>query len=262
MSNMSIPRAGRSLHYVIGREILRTKTPSLLIVEATDHEPRDSHPDFFYLANRGDILTAPLLLNTQYFNDLLRLPSRQITLFVRSVSGVPPLRREFSPAAYIGPHMDRTREIVTIDGRVVNMDKPSDQALLERNYKRWAAKDDGSYLLPKQFVGIEYGVPRRYMSKLRGEAAANDKTQMEFAYLPRYKGRAGLNPNVLDILAIKEPVIDLGGVAEQNPEFWRDLVHVNRQGAIVLTQQFAEDLVARHPDLGVEADQCPARGLN
>src|SRR3712207_7107717 len=52
----------------------------------SEDEPRDLHPAFGRLAEVDDLLSAPLLVNTRYIDNLLRLPLRQMQLFGRSLA--------------------------------------------------------------------------------------------------------------------------------------------------------------------------------
>ena len=81
IANLSIPETGRNMHYALAKEALRAKAPSLIIVELNETEPRKPHDGFIFLADASDILTAPALINFNYFSDLLRLPGRQAQLF-------------------------------------------------------------------------------------------------------------------------------------------------------------------------------------
>ena len=89
VANLSIPETGRNMHYVIAKEAYRTKSPALTVLELNERETRKPHNGFIYLADASDVLTAPMLINVNWLNDLLRLPGRQAALYVKSAARRP-----------------------------------------------------------------------------------------------------------------------------------------------------------------------------
>src|SRR5262249_23570762 len=72
--NFALQHLGRDTHFLIAQEILRTRPVKLLVIEVQEDEPRDLHPAFGALADPSDLLSAPVLVNVRYFDNVAHLP--------------------------------------------------------------------------------------------------------------------------------------------------------------------------------------------
>ena len=254
VANLSIPRMGRNMHFLIAREAARTKAPALAIVELNEREVRKPHPSFIYLADARDVLEAPLLINLNYFSDLLRLPGRQLKLFAQSVTGQASMRAAFDPADYPGAHLDRTQQHVLFDGRVVSRDKTMGEAGLDADMRRRNAGRTRPNLLPSAMRSLEYRVPRVYLGKLE-DAFAEAGGRTSYVYIPGW--RAGDFPaEISDKLGGRAPDYTPVSALTNDPGYWLDAGHLNANGAHAASLRFARDLIAREPGLGVPGP-CP-----
>ena len=104
--NFAIPHLGRDLHYLIVRELLENRQVGELVVELQEFEARAPHPAFQRLAEVHDLATAPIVINTGFFESLVRLPLRQGELFVRAHRDE--RATMFDGAGYEGVHWDDT----------------------------------------------------------------------------------------------------------------------------------------------------------
>ena len=115
--NFALPFLGRDLEYLIARELLDSRPVQTLVIELQEDEPTAPHPSFQRLADPGDILSAPLLVNSRLFETMANLPQRQAALFLRSLApswfGLSP---DFQAATYAGPHWDDTYAMHTHQG--------------------------------------------------------------------------------------------------------------------------------------------------
>ncbi|MFT7077028.1 MAG: hypothetical protein ACJA0P_003046, partial [Planctomycetota bacterium] len=107
--NCAIPHTGRDIQFTLMALLLEHRTPELIVLESRYTEGRDTHPATHYLADRSDLLGAPLVVNKNYFSNLARIPYRQLKLFV---VGLAPeafgYTKTLDPAAYDGPHVNFT----------------------------------------------------------------------------------------------------------------------------------------------------------
>lgn len=111
--NFAVPHLGRDLHYLIVRELLESRQVRELVVEVQDFEPRAPHPAFQRLGSFGDLLGSPPVVNTGFFDNLVRLPRRQLDLFFPAMAGKSAF--VFSPQGYEGPHWDDTEQLHGFD---------------------------------------------------------------------------------------------------------------------------------------------------
>lgn len=248
VANLSVPETGRNLHYVIAREAVRTKAPALTIIELNDYESRKPHRNFIHLADTADVISAPLLLNLNYFSDLLRLPGRQLLLFAETVTGRAPLRQKFDPSVYKGPHLDRTQILEFKDGRRFDRARLVHPDDLDRELAQRSEADAPFYVLPGLLQPLEYRFSRIYLARIEAIIAAADG-RVDYAYLPAW--RSGPYPQRLaDALGGRAPDYDLGAGFTDDAGLWLDAHHLNADGARAASHRLAEALAHRHPALG------------
>lgn len=249
VANLSIPETGRNMHYVIAKEAMRTKSPSLTVIELNEIETRKPHNGFIVLADTRDVLTAPLFLNVNYFSDLARLPGRQALLWLATLTKKAAVRPKFDPAAYQGHDLDRTRALPLLDGRVVSRFERTTRGALDAAYEA-RAREASKLRAPARLRPLEYRFSRHYLRKIERLANASSR-RLAYAYLPSYRAPSSAS-QVLADLDIDKPVIAPGRAIANEPALWLDATHVNAWGAIEQSARFAEELVVRFPDLGVE----------
>jgi hypothetical protein len=247
VANLSIPETGRNMHYVIAKEAMRTKKPALTIIELNEVETRKPHNGFVVLADTSDVLSAPILINLNYFSDLARLPGRQALLWFETLTGRAAVRTKFDPSDYLGHDLDRTRELPLLDGRIISrfVKMPASQLNAAADARRASASD---LRLPSMLRPFEYRFSRIYLEKISALAAKGGR-DIAYVYLPAYQ--APVMPEQIKAdLGIEAPIIDLGGPIANDPAKWLDATHVNAWGAIEQSARFAAALAEQHPVLG------------
>ena len=254
VANLAIPVTGRNMHYVIAREATETKAPALVVVELNDIESRRPHAGFIFLADARDVISAPLLINLNYFSDLARLPGRQLELFFRDITGDAPLRSTYDAAAYRGAHFDLTATQIAIDGRTTSRDVYLTADELEARREVRLKNVNPVYMLPKFLRRMEYRFSKHYFEKIKSSVAQTDG-ELRFSYLPAY-GAEEIPDPLLTELNITEPIIDLGGALAADPNNWLDATHFNQRGAEIASFNFANDLALENPSLGRPTTGC------
>jgi len=249
VANLSIPETGRNLHYALAKEALRAKSPSLLIVELNETEPRKPHDGFIFLADASDILTAPVLINFNYVSDFLRLPGRQAQLFFEGVMRKPAVRASFDPNAYQGVHLDRTETMTMIDGRVISKDRIVPATRLNAELAKRQSTQKAPYVLPKPLRPFEYRFSRIYLSKITQLATSKDAA-VDYVYLPGYKASGQLPDYLYEALKISDKPMNASAGLRVNSALWFDATHVNADGARLQSEIFAQSLATRHSGLG------------
>ncbi|MBT8471027.1 MAG: hypothetical protein KJN99_00375 [Marinicaulis sp.] len=242
VANFAIPVTGRNMHYVIAKEAARQKAPALIVVELNDVESRRPHPGFIILANAEDVLSAPLILNLNYFSDLIRLPGRQFQLFIEKVLNRPKIRQSFDKEDYAGPNLDLTEIMFAIDGRIKSRRITHSREHMEFLREKRAAKIHRTFFLPGPLKFAEYRFARIYLNKIERVGAAHGG-DVEYAYMPAY-GEPAAPVDMLAEIRLQTPSFDLGADIATDHEFWLDATHLNADGAAEASKRFTEQLVA------------------
>jgi hypothetical protein len=244
-TNFGIPGYGRNLHWLIARELLENRKVGVLVLEIFENETRRPHPLFMYPAEISDVFGAPVLINLDYFHDIMRLPFRQLSLFVKSLWPEQfGLKRRFDPSRYDGETVDNTH-FVQVNGKALTprRDQRMDPAMLDaiassRN------EEKNLHMLGRFLDDLEYRFPRYYVRKIL-DLAASKGVPVKFLYLTSfgradkpydsrlYEGR-GEFITVNDILAKKEN--------------WSDIDHLNLYGAAELSARLGTLLARDYAD--------------
>lgn len=247
VANLALPETGRNLHYAIVKETARAKEPSLFIVELNEVESRKPHRSFVMLADAADVITAPAAVNLNYFSDLARLPGRQASLFLQSLTRTPAVSPSFEPARYEGPHFDRTQKLKLLDGRVVDKSVVRSREEMDRLHAARMADEAPLHLLPAPLSRLEYRLSRLYLRRMEETAGASG-AGLAYAYLPAY--RAPAPPEALLADLDVRPAFDLGGPGADDPSLWFDATHWNARGAELASMRLSLLLARKAPGLG------------
>ena len=227
-TNLAVPEYGRNMHWLIARELLRSRPVKVLVLEVLENETRKAHPAFAQVAEAPDILGAPALLNLNYVHDMVRLPFRQATLAVESLSPRQfGLKDRFDLKTYDGSTVDNTR-YVNVDGKRITPLR--DHVMPEAELRRAAqqlAETKQLHMLPSTMDALEYKVPRHYVTALLDLARAKG-VKVVFLYLPGF----GKPPAPVDdrLYRGRGPMIEVNDILKR-PAIWFDVHHLNAQGA-------------------------------
>lgn len=239
VTNLAVPSYGRNLHWLLARELLENRKVGTLVLEVFENETRLPHPAFSYVADVGDVLRAPVLINLNYFSDLARLPMRQAMLFLKTLFPEQyGLRRAFDPEHYDGPAPDNTRQVV-VGGKALTRlrDRVANRAELEREAAAIRANKNRSMLGPS-LRDYEFAMPRRYLTELL--ALAREKgVPVRLLYLPAY----GQDPQPADMswYAGLGPLISAQDI-QADPANWFDFHHLNLMGAAKVSERVGQAL--------------------
>lgn len=229
--NFSLPETGRDINAVIVEEMLKEKTPKLIVIGVIEKPARFGHSAFKYIAPREDVVSPGHLANGRYLGNLIYLPFRQMRLFVADVApNVMGLHQNFDPARYRGSSLNTTGNIVMPDGSVKNGDQNAPLSELDRGVRKLEAGMTPP-ILPPQFADIEFGDERHYIREVVRAAKAKG-VPVAFLFLPYYTG-----PSEVQEQAFYEdygPVWNAGFVAD-NAALFADYGHLTSSGAEIVT---------------------------
>jgi hypothetical protein len=233
-TNLGIPGYGRNLHWLIARELLENRKVGTLVLEVFENETRKPHPLFLYPADVSDVLGAPMLINLNYFHDILRLPFRQISLFVKSLWPEKfGLKRHFDPQQYDGETVDNTK-VVHVGGHVLTPreDGRIDPAKLDAIASE-RREQKNLHMLGPLLNDLEYRFPRYYLQQILDLAERKGVT-VKFLYLPSY-GQSE-RPYDSSFYAGRGEMISINDILAKK-ENWLDPDHLNLYGAAELSNR-------------------------
>jgi hypothetical protein len=240
VANLHIVKTGVNMQYVVAKELLETRNVKLLVIEMTESEERKPHPDFIFLADTWDVLASPLIVNLNYFSDLMRLPGRQADLFFQTLGQ----RFGWNAPSYVpqyeGPNLDHAEFIRTLDGVQHDRVETHTQAEMEALRKEQDRIITPS-LLPASMNEIEYRLPRYYIRRILDLAQAHHASVV-FLYTPRYGGPT--QPAAYRQYASRWDLINPWAEV-QDYALWWDESHVNWEGSKRMTDFVAHALASR-----------------
>jgi hypothetical protein len=246
--NFALQHLGRDIHFLIAREILGTRPVKLLVIEVQEDEPRDLHPAFGALADPGDLLSAPLLVNVRYFENMAHLPLRRMRLFLSSLAvGSFGPDAGFDAMAYEGAHWNDTYRASIpppIDPPPRTRSFPVE--VLETQRRKAERRDAEKLRLPPPLQEFETRANRLYIRQIVAAAKAAG-TPIAFLYLPSFGTEAPPRWHGF---------FDENGVIWHPPEtlaqtnWWLDVGHLNYYGAQGLSEWIGSRLAgpATEPD--------------
>ena len=249
--NLAVPQYGRNLHWLIVRDLLLHRKVKTLVLEVCENESRQPHPLFAYTADVADVLGAPLLINLNWFHDIVRLPMRQLQLGVKSLFPEEfGLRRQFDPARYDGHDVDNT-DAVQVHGLALThlRSHRMDPQLLAQQAAAFSAHKQ-LHMLGAALSDVEWHFPRYYLDKIL-TLAREQGVQVKFLYLPVF-GQPHL-PYDMALYQGHGELLLAGDDILSKPEYWFDLNHLNMYGAAKLSARLPNMLEAAfHSDQSAE----------
>lgn len=240
--NFAIPHLGRDMHYLVVRELVENRRVSTLVVELQEGEARAPHPAFGLLGDVRDLVEAPLLVNTDYFSNLARLPQRQAALFSRTaLPKLFDLQRDFQRDSYEGPHWNDTLQAHGIMATRTKIFPAEhfDQAVAHLSEVLESKQKLGRMIeLPFFRHRLLYRYNLLYLEDLLDLAQRNG-IDVVFLYLPFFRGPA--LPVDIELIKSYGPVLTPRSILD-DASSWQNEDHFNVYGARRLSRWIGEQL--------------------
>lgn len=236
VANLSLPQDGRNLHYEVTKELLATHPEVKLIVYSLiEHASRTGHPAFRDVADTGDVLHAPMLLNPKYFDNLAFQPYRQLSLFLQTqMPGLFGVHTGFDPKHYIGAERDTTLSHWSVHGNWIDRDTIHTTTDLAKAAKGKVALRNPIFL-PARLREYEYVVERHYTRATIALARAHG-VQTGFLYLPVYAHDQPIAD--VDFYRARGFIMN-AGVIGGDASNYSDYAHLNRHGSTKVSRWLA-----------------------
>jgi len=241
VANLSLPKDGRDLHYELTRELIATHPEvKLILLSLTEHSARTGHSAFRSLADTGDVLRAPLLVNPSYFSNVVFLPYRQVSLFLQTaLPGVFGVREVFDHTLYEGADHDTTTSHWSANGTWIDRDSVRSPAAIASQTSGKVAERT-PVLLPARLRDYEYVLERSYTRKIAA-LAGRKGISVGFIYLPIYGHRFPITD--LDFYRNEGFVMNAAILADDHRNF-SDYAHFNQIGTTRASRWVAARLAA------------------
>jgi hypothetical protein len=237
VANFAMPHFGRDLHKTISKLLLTNKKPKLLLIEIRQSEERDQHPANHYLSDSFDLLNAPLLINKRYFDNLIRLPLRELKLFTRTYLPFIFENEERPPPNEIVDHKNYTE---TING-TYKRDKFLSTNEAELALKQWREKN--SFKLNRENKVLNFLYFNANWQGLNSivEMAKENGVELAFVYLPNY-GSAPAPVDMQRYLSLAPIIFPEDKKILSDSRYWYDLGHLNANGALIFSKQLGKQI--------------------
>lgn len=173
IANLAIPQPGRNMDWLIVRDLLATKHPRLLILEAVQPPRRFGHPAYRIAAPRADIIDPAFWGNLSYAGDLFYLPYRQLLLLLDRIEHRLP------------PQPCRATDCSA--RRHVQWRPPQFSLLLMDKIAKREQRNARPPLLGPRWADVEFGAERIYFRRIIA-LARHHQVPVVILYVPQYRG--------------------------------------------------------------------------
>ena len=232
VANLAMPDEGRNLHYLLVKELLDTHPETRIILLSVSEQADATHPAFRNLADAGDLLRAPLLINHYFVLDAAILPYRQMSYFLQSKFprwfGV---SRSFRPD-YWGTDFDPTYSFTLPSGKVVDRYLVAPPEKLEAGSRKLTSTLGGTWHEPSAWHRLNNPEEPVYTTRLV-EVAKEHCVEVIFVHLPYYK----TPPHIFDDSFYRNlgPFLDARELSG-DPSHYADTEHFNRAGTELVSR--------------------------
>jgi len=224
VSNLAFCRLGRDMDYLIFKDLLHRKKPKWLVLEVRQEEPELSHPDFGSMADIGDVLAPPVIVNQSYFGDLTNAFTVRLN-YIRDVL----FQNEYN-APYEAPHLAFLHENIVADTSVL-------YAGARFRWNRYY-----SHTRPAWGDRIMTRYPKSYVKMIMDMAKANN-VKVVMLYIPNF-GYPYHKPKELNYYRQITDVILMPDSFFDNEKHWMEEEHLNKSAALILSDSVGHYLAA------------------
>lgn len=230
IANLGVCRVGENLHYLITRDLFVQKRPQYLIYEVSTDLATQSHFHFPYVATASDVISAPILLNDDYLEDLTTLLWNRLVHHREQTLGITRSFEDFLTDS-LHSFMVVGADMVADSNEMARLKGLRQQSLTEA--------------LPSGIAGWIYALrarhPKYYLRAVQTLCAASG-TKLVFLYLPSY-GAPAKRPQEFAFLETMGTLWVPPDSIVGDPRLHFDHTHLNMAGATKLSDWLTRQLV-------------------
>ena len=222
--NMAFCRLGRDMDYILFKDIIQYKKPKMLILEVRQDEPELGHPDFGYMADLADVLSAPLVVNQSYFTGLKN------AYLVRMNYARDLLSHINYNSPYEAPRLNFLEKTLIADTAIL-------YGAARNRWQRYY-----SHTRPKWVEQLMTRYPKKYIQMIM-DMAQKHQIKVIMLYVPNF-GYPYHRPKELLYYQQMADVMIMPDSFYDNEKYWREDEHLNSPAALILSDSVA-DFISR-----------------
>jgi len=230
--NFALPGSGRDIQWTVLEELLKAKSPKVVVIEVDDQPYPFGHFMFKDIAPAEAISFPPTPFLHNYLYNITHLPIRKLTLFGANLFpdmfGLP---KTFDSEHYAQTRTDYTTSFTYL-GKMIDMERrvPRERLLAQ-------ARDQFPHtFVARALTRINGGEDHLYMRKIADAAKAHG-TQLVFVFIPAFNGAQTISD--LDFLKQFGPVLNYGDLAQRD-DLYENWSHLNHAGALTVSARLAD----------------------
>jgi hypothetical protein len=225
VANLAYCTIGRNIQLPLVKDLLNTKSPSIIVMEVTEDESRSSHQDFAYIADLNDVLQPELIYNQSVIKDIYS------SFFSRLNFSREHLKKtlELSPPINFKSDYSYTPFRFTADENLLMQHKKGQTDRYKKNSSKFLREFKVSY-------------PKKYIQRIASLAKKNG-VKVIFLYLPSY-GSQLQTPLEYDFYKNYGEVLIPPSSILINPKNWVDGEHLNYKGSKELANWLASEVIS------------------
>jgi hypothetical protein len=234
VENFAVSATGRNIEYVLTEEILKTKSPKVIVLDVYHFPFFYGHPAFKYVAPAQEILAQPAPLLHNYAVDLVSLPARQAKLaFADLAPGLSGMHAQFDPAITAARRTDFSTGTFISEGKIINMSLEVPPEKLRKEIVPDQRQTAIDRLLYRRFND---GDDRVYLRQIVELAHAHG-VKLIFCSYPNFEEHSP----IADAQGLRTygPILDNGDLADTS-RIYENAQHFNHEGAMILSDRLAK----------------------
>ena len=220
-ANFGYCRMGRNLQYVFLKDILKYKTPKLVVIEITEEETKNSHDIFPYLAENKDLFLSRSAINRDYFSDLYH---GFVTRF-DAVKQTYIFRKEYKKTDFNNYGYGPSDRMVTREE-------------IGKNITAWQKRLGKNSNTTVKNIQLKY--PKAYLEAMTDLLAEKD-IPFCFVYLREFGSKLE-QPIDMKYYETLGPVLIPPQSLYTDTDLWMDTSHLNDRGAEIISNWIASEI--------------------
>jgi hypothetical protein len=241
--NFSLVQAGRGSDLAMLDELFRDKKPKLIVYEIQEYPNRNVHPAYKYIGSPGSVASSLLWRNTEYVDDAVYLPYRQMkSLWDGLLDGFDLGDAHFVRSAYPGPELETTGFMPLRSDVVENLQAAEDPEKLQEDSVAFQTHNRiRASHMPPGLRQLGAWDDRAFLKRVVAMAHSHD-VPIVFLYIPYYQGSATIQAQ--GIYGGLAPIWSAGFLRDRS-DIWNNIVHLTGAGSHVLTDWLAVQIEDR-----------------
>lgn len=215
--NLGFCEYGRSLHYVLIKDLIENRKPKAIVLEVRTFEDLSSHRDFPRLADGVEVLFPGSIVNSDYFGDVFKAFGTRVGGWVSS-----PSTSWHGDQRWGYRYSDNLSDTMHLNTRAAH----------ERGRTAARRSEGWMYRLSNRY-------PEAYL-RMIADLTEEHGLELYFLYLPSFAYR-GERPEREDLYRELGQFLHPPDSVLLPADHWSDMLHLNRRGAEAMAGWLAQE---------------------